>query len=180
MDEIINAFLSGEGKKICEAKKEIDKIRNKYYKELWGEQKEKPATNKLRKLRDKFIKLSESKKENERLAGIKGLGTISYTTIFSEKIDKMIELFFKTIVDDNGQIRFASANAFGHMRSIEGGQNRITEELYAEVYLTMIDLLDAEENPKKRKSIEIALGNLYCPMLETILFKLGYERTENS
>ena len=179
MDTITKAFLSGKGENIKEAKKDISKILHEYYKEKWKEKKGIKATQKLRILRNKFIKLSESEKENDRIAGLKGLGTIVFSNIFNEKIDKMIELFFKTIVDDNGYVRLASANTFGHIRSGLIEKTEITEQTYAEVYLGMIELLDSEDNPKKRKSIEIALGLLYSPMLESILIQMNYVKSKN-
>ena len=180
MDSIINAFLSQKKENIKEAKKAISQILNQHYDEKWKRKQGVEATQKLRSLRDTFIKLSESKNENKRLAGIKGLGTMSCSLIFEEKIDKMIELFFKTIIDDNGYIRLASANTFGYIRSGLTEDTTITDQIYAEVYLLMIELLDSENNPKKRKSIEIALGKLYCPHLESILLNAGYVKNNNS
>ncbi len=169
---IISDALSGDKIKRMEARKSVEKLLNKHYSEPLPRNGE--ATVLLRELRDEFIKLSESIDSSDRLVGIQGLGWISISDVFDEKIDYFIELIFETIVDDKGDIRLATANAFGYLRAGFGQNHYFTDEKYVRLYLDLIELLDNQTDEKKKKSIENMLGKLYCPHLDTILRKMGY------
>ncbi|MBU2099784.1 hypothetical protein KKG83_02470 [Candidatus Micrarchaeota archaeon] len=174
-EEVLDFLMSGETQKINEAVKTLNKMLHQHYDEKWSRISGQKATKTLEFLRDEFLKMGFSQKPETRYAGLRGLSTMQISDIFEEKINEMLELFLKTIVDESGKVRCASANAFGSIRPLHG---KFTESMYAELYMVLIGLFDGETDKKKKKSIENALNKLYCPHLEICLNKNGCKKTE--
>lgn len=173
---VISGLVSGEKQKVDEAKKLVSNTMSQHYKESFPRNGE--ATKKICLLRDEFIKLCESNNPKERLTGLRGLNWISISDPFDEKIGVLNDILFKSIIDDNGNIRLAAANAFGYIRPAPFGSKKLTGSSYAQLYLDIIRLLDKQKDKKKKKSIENLLGKLWCPHLDTILEKQGYSKVE--
>jgi len=177
IENIVLGLLSEEKQKFVDAKKLVSSIISQHYKESFPRNGE--ATKKVCLLRDKFITLCESNNPAERLAGLKGLSWINISEPFDEKIGVLIDLLFKLIIDDTGKIRQATANAFGSVRSGLYKERTVTDYIYAQLYLNLIKLMDAQTDVKKKKSIENLLGKLWCPHLETILIRQGYSEVKD-
>ncbi|MFH0970550.1 MAG: hypothetical protein V1776_03765 [Candidatus Diapherotrites archaeon] len=75
-----------------------------------------------------------------------------------------MDVFFKNIVDKSGKVRFAAVNTFGNLRPMG---RRFDGSMYVDLYIVLQDLHDNETDSRKKKSIELVLSKLWCPMLDT-------------
>lgn len=174
--EILDALKSGEANRTAEAMKTLDKLLFTHYDESNKRKQGNEATQTLEYLRDKFLELCDSEKNEPRYTGLRGLNAIAISRVFDEKIPEMLGIFLRTILDDNGNIRFITANAIGYMRPSEivEKKGRFTEPMYVDLYLTLQGMHDAQKDRKKKKSILQALEKLYCPYLENLMKERGY------
>lgn len=161
--EILIALKTGRIPRAKEAVKTLHKMLNVHYNENAGRKKGSETTDTLRFLRDEFLKMCEDSNHEICYAGLRGLRAIQISDIFEEKLDEMIDLFLGTIISENGRVRFATANIFDGVRP-KG--KKFTEKMYAYLFTAMQVMYEDETDPKKKKSIEQALDNLWSPRLE--------------
>lgn len=175
-ERILEKLKTGKTVEINDAVKSIKELWRENVRENWEEREGNRATQTLKFLLEKFTEMCNDGKWEMRYAGLRGIGAMSISHVFDEKINEMISLFLRTIVDEDGRVRRASVNAFGSMRPMH--EIVFTDDMYVDLFLTLQDMFDAEQDKKKKSSIDQALGKLYCPHLETCLMLRGYELVE--
>lgn len=168
VEQILVALKSGRTPQARVAVKTLDKMLFMHYAESAGRKMGSETTQTLRCLRDEFLKLCEDDNSENCYAGLRGLRAIQISDIFEEKLDEMIDLFLGTIISENGRVRFATANIFDGIRPNRG---KFTEKMHADLFIALQVMCDDESDPKKKKSLEQALDNIWSPRLEEYLKK---------
>jgi len=171
-EDILTKLASKEREEINEGLKEIGDLWRQHIDEKWGRMEGRKATESLEELLDELIKLSGSPDWLTRYAAMRGIRWAGYTDAGAERILELTRLCFNALKDDDGRVRRMTVH------TLEVIRGDFPDDLYVEVFLTLQDMYDLEENPKKRDSIDQALCMLYCPHLESLMLARGYTPVE--
>ena len=170
--EIIENLKSKNTKDINEGIKKIYTLWEHYVDEKWNRREGNKATRALEILLDKLLVLCDDKDWHIRYAALRGLKEMAISDVCEKQTDKTSFMLLKRMGDDNGNVRWTAVKLLSLLKI------NYPDDLYVEVYLTLQEMDEKEENSKKKKSINQILDAMLCSRLDRLMEERGYIRVE--
>ncbi|ODS35817.1 MAG: hypothetical protein A7316_03300 [Candidatus Altiarchaeales archaeon WOR_SM1_86-2] len=170
--EIIENLKSKNTKNINEGIKKIYALWEHYVDEKWNRREGNKATRALETLFGKLLILCGDKDWHIRYAALRGLKEMVISEVCRKQTDKTSSMLLKRIGDDNGNVRWTAVKLLSLLKI------DYPDDLYVEVYLTLQEMEDKEENSKKKKSINQILDAMLCRRLDRLMEERGYVLVE--